>query len=259
MLAKEAVEIRLSGMDKALAELIRISKFVGKNPAWTQGGSGNTSVKTDDGRFMFIKASGTALKDMSAKKGWCKINLRAIREIDDKKLNKLPPKKREIEIAKRLVGCCEDKRKGNHRPSTSSGQAPSIETNLHAFLDKYVIHLHPIMVCAFLITKNGKAELEKLFADAKSAPLWVSYAKPGYSLAKKIGKLTIRYRKRYGRRPQILFLEKHGLFVSAASAKEALKLVEQVINRCESKINASPLRRRLNREKIIAICAAHDI
>ena len=151
--------------------------------------------------------------------------------------------------AERLNACCEDNTKEN-RP-------PSIEANLHIFLDRYVIHLHPISVCAFLISKNGKAELEKLFADVKPAPLWVSYAKPGYCLAKKIGRLTTRYRKRYGHKPQILFLEKHGLFVSAASAKEALKLVEQVISRCETKINAS--RRRLNREKIIAICAAHDI
>jgi len=239
-------------MNKALTELIRISRFVGKDADWTQGGSGNTSVKTRDEQFMFIKASGTALKDMSAKKGWRKINLRKARSIiSDKKIAKLSSQKREAEIAERLVGCCEDKTKGNCKPS--------IEANLHIFLDRYVIHLHPIMVCAFLITKKGKAELAKLFADAKSAPLWVSYAKPGYCLAKKIGKLTIQYRKRYGRGPQILFLEKHGLFVSAASAKEALKLAEQVINRCETKINASPKRRRLNREKIIALCAAHDI
>ena len=29
------------------------------------GGGGNTSVKTEDGRYMYIKASGTALKDMA--------------------------------------------------------------------------------------------------------------------------------------------------------------------------------------------------
>ncbi|PKL46203.1 MAG: hypothetical protein CVV39_07520 [Planctomycetes bacterium HGW-Planctomycetes-1] len=239
-------------MDKALTELIRISKFVGKDTDWTQGGSGNTSVKTADGKFMFIKASGTALKDMTAKKGWRKINLQKARSIiSDKKIAKLSSQKRETEIANRLVGCCEDKIKGNCKPS--------IEANLHIFLDRYVIHLHPIMVCAFLIAKNGKAELEKLFADAKAAPLWVSYAKPGYCLAKKISGLCRKYQKKYKHLPQILFLEKHGLFVSAASAKEALKLVEQVINRCETKINASPRRRRLNREKIIALCAAHDI
>ncbi|MCX5632115.1 MAG: class II aldolase/adducin family protein [Phycisphaerae bacterium] len=231
-----------------LAELIYISRRVGRDPDLTCGASGNTSVKTPDGKYMFIKASGTELKNMSAKKGWCKINLQKVREIvKDKKLSRLSPKKRGLEISRRLTAACQ----GNIKPS--------IESNLHAFLDKYVIHLHPIMVCAFLITKNGKAELEKLFADMKPAPLWVSYAKPGYELAKKVGKLTIQYQKRYGRRPKILFLEKHGLFVCAASAKEALKLVEKVINRCESKINASPLRRRLNREKIIALCAAHDI
>jgi rhamnose utilization protein RhaD (predicted bifunctional aldolase and dehydrogenase) len=122
------------------------------------------------------------------------------------------------------------------------------------------------MVCAFLIAKNGKAELEKLFANVKSAPLWVPYTKPGYPLAKKISKLTIQYRKRYGRGPKILFLEKHGLFVSAKTAKEALKLVEQVINRCEMINPAIVMALRqgsgqagLTKEKIIAICAAHDI
>ena len=86
-------------MNPALIELIKISRIVGKDPSLTQGGSGNTSVKTPDGKSMFIKASGTSLKDMNAKKGWCKINLRAIRKIiKDKKLNKLPSKKREIEI-----------------------------------------------------------------------------------------------------------------------------------------------------------------
>jgi rhamnose utilization protein RhaD (predicted bifunctional aldolase and dehydrogenase) len=225
-------------MNKALAELIKISRFVGKDADWTQDGSGNTSVKTADGKFMYIKASGTALKDMNAKKGWRKMNLQKARRITGDKKS-----------AERLNACCEDKTKEDRRPS--------IEANLHIFLDRYVIHLHPISVCAFLISKNGKAELEKLFADEKAAPLWVSYATPGYCLAKKISGLCRKYQKKYKHLPQILFLERHGLFVSAASAKEALKLVEQVIKRCEAKINVS--RRRLNREKIIAICAAHDI
>ena len=56
--------------DKALTDLIRISNLVGKDPALVQGGGGNTSVKTADGKYMFIKASGTALKDMNATQGW---------------------------------------------------------------------------------------------------------------------------------------------------------------------------------------------
>ena len=44
--------------------MIRISNTVGRIPP-SQGGGGNTSVKTADGRHMYIKASGTALKDMN--------------------------------------------------------------------------------------------------------------------------------------------------------------------------------------------------
>ena len=121
-------------MDKCLSELIKISRKVGRNPLFAQGASGNTSVKTDDGKFMFIKASGTALADMSKNKGWRKIILeKARRIIKDKKLATMSAQKREAQIAKRLLACCQDKIEGNCRPS--------IEANLHVFLDKYVIHI----------------------------------------------------------------------------------------------------------------------
>jgi rhamnose utilization protein RhaD (predicted bifunctional aldolase and dehydrogenase) len=219
-------------MNKSLIELIKISHRVGRDPDLTQGGSGNTSVKpapdqvVGGGKCMFIKASGTALGDMSAKKGWCKINLQKVREIiGDKKLNKLPWQKREIEIARRLLAACEGKK-----------NRPSIETNLHAFLDKYVIHLHPTVAGAFVSSKNGKAELKKLFITEKLPPLWIPYASPGYSLAKQIMNLTGRYRKKHKCLPQILFLEKHGLFISASKPTDALKLVRKVINRCSRKL-----------------------
>ncbi len=221
-------------MDKSLTELIKISRQVGKDPNLTCGASGNTSVKTADGRFMFVKASGTAIKDMSIKKGWCKIDLKKVRGIiKDEKLAKLSVQKREAAIARRLLAACEGNTKINSRPS--------IESNLHAFLDRYVIHLHPVAIGAFINSKNGKTELEKLFAGEKFPLLWVSYANPGYSLAQKIANLTARYRKKYKRLPQVLFLEKHGLFISASTAKKSLQLVRQVIKRCETKVlNPAP-------------------
>jgi rhamnose utilization protein RhaD (predicted bifunctional aldolase and dehydrogenase) len=152
--------------------------------------------------------------------------------------------KREAEIAKRLIACCIDSTKGNCRPS--------IEANLHTFLDKYVIHIHPIAVGAFLNAKNGKAELEKLFANEKFPPLWIGYANPGYSLAKKIINLTGKYQKKYRRLPQILFLEKHGLFVSAAKSGDALGLVSKVIKKCWSKLTCPTVKqiKKPNAEKI---------
>ncbi|MHC4704666.1 MAG: class II aldolase/adducin family protein, partial [Planctomycetota bacterium] len=65
-------------MDKALEDLIRISNVTGKDTTLVQGGGGNTSVKTEDGKYMYIKASGTALKDMTARKGWRRMRLDAV-------------------------------------------------------------------------------------------------------------------------------------------------------------------------------------
>jgi rhamnose utilization protein RhaD (predicted bifunctional aldolase and dehydrogenase) len=232
-------------MDKCLSELIKISRKVGRNPLLAQGASGNTSVKTDDGKFMFIKASGTALADMSKNKGWRKINLEKARGIiKDKKFASMAGQKREAEIAKRLVACCQDNTKGNCRPS--------IEANLHVFLDKYVIHIHPIAVGAFLNAKNGKAELEKLFANEKFPPLWIPYANPGYCLAKKILYLNGKYQKKYRRLPEILFLEKHGLFVSAPKSADGLELVSKVIKKCWNKLTCPSVKqiKKPNAEKI---------
>jgi len=53
-------------MNKSLTDLVRISNAAGKDPSFVQGGGGNTSIKTDDGKFMYIKASGTALKEMNS-------------------------------------------------------------------------------------------------------------------------------------------------------------------------------------------------
>jgi len=46
-------------MDKILSQLIRISNTVGRDSSLVQGGGGNTSVKTRDGKYMYVKTSGT--------------------------------------------------------------------------------------------------------------------------------------------------------------------------------------------------------
>ena len=216
-------------MDKALADLIKISTTTGKNPALIQGGGGNTSVKTDDGKFMYIKASGTALKDMNAKKGWRRLRIDSVLAIlKDKALVAFDTHPRETEVVRRLAVACDD--------YITDGSRPSVEAHLHAFLDKCVIHLHPSAVGAYVNAKNGKAEIEKLFANEKLPPLWVSYTDPGFMLAKKIARLVNSYQARHGKKPAILFLEKHGLFITSKTASGALRLVRSVMKRCNSKL-----------------------
>ena len=165
--------------DKALADLIRISNLVGKDPALVQGGGGNTSVKTADGKYMYIKASGTALKDMNATQGWRRIHLDSVLAIiKDKSITKLQAQTREVEVVNRLLLACDD--------NVTGGARPSVEAHLHGLLDKCVIHLHPSVVSAYLNAKDGKARLEKLFRGEKTQPLWVPYVDPGFTLARTI-------------------------------------------------------------------------
>jgi len=216
-------------MNKVLADLIRISKTTGKDPALVLGGGGNTSVKTPDGKYMYIKASGTALKDMTAQQGWRRLRIEAVLSIlQDKSLPKLDPIKRETEVVNRLLLSCDD--------DVRSGARPSVEAHLHAQLDTHVIHLHPLVVAAYVNAKNGRSKIDKLFAGETKPPLWVPYTDPGYMLAKKIARLVADYEREQGCRPRILFLEKHGLFVTGAGADAALRLVRRVIKRLEESL-----------------------
>ncbi|MGA2679541.1 MAG: class II aldolase/adducin family protein [Sedimentisphaerales bacterium] len=216
-------------MDNALSVLIRISNETGKDPALTQAAGGNTSVKTSDGKYMFIKASGTALKDMNAKRGWRKLRLDKLHGvINDKQLAKLPAARREQEIISRhLTYCCD---------GIASTARPSVEANLHALLDKCVIHLHPLVIGAYVNSKNGRKEITKLFKSEKYPPLWIPYAPPGFPLAIKTSRLITAYQKRYGQKPAIIFLAKHGLFVAAKNAPGAMRLLYKVLDRCENNL-----------------------
>ncbi len=216
-------------MNKALADLIRMSNITGKDPALVLGGGGNTSVKTEDGKHMYIKARGTALKDMNEQRGWRRLRIEPVLAIiQDRSLSKLDAIARENNVVSRLLDACDD--------GLAHGARPSVESHLHALLKSHVIHLHPLVVSAYVNAKNGERELAKLFAGEKFPPLWVPYADPGYMLAKKIAALVEGYVAEHGGKPSILFLEKHGVFVTADSANAALRLVGKVIDLCKSKI-----------------------
>ena len=223
-------------MNRSLADLIRISNTTGKDSTLVSGGGGNTSVKTPDGKYMYIKASGTALKDMSAKLGWRRLRLDAVLSvIEDKSLAKLDPVKREPAVVDRLLLACED--------NVKTAARPSVESHLHAFLERYVIHLHPIVVAAYVNAKNGRAQIDKLFKSEKFPPLWVPYTDPGFMLAKRISKLVQNYQKQYGVKPAVMILEKHGLFVTAQTPDAALRLVRKVIKLCSSKLKPAKPRK----------------
>ncbi|GAJ09601.1 unnamed protein product, partial [marine sediment metagenome] len=143
-------------INRILTELVKISNTVGKDSSLVLGGFGNTSVKTADGKYMYIKASGTALKDMTSRRGWRRIKVDSVLTmLTDKSLSRIDADERETKVTNALLSACDDKSK--------AGRRPSIESGFHSILDRCVIHLHPAAVLAYACAKNGRAELQKLF------------------------------------------------------------------------------------------------
>lgn len=212
-------------MDQQLQSFIAISRLVGEDTRLVQGGGGNTSVKTADGQYMYVKASGTALRDVSETRGWRRLRVKDVSgTIGDESLMHLETNARDARVTTLLDLSCDDDCDPNSRPS--------VETNVHAMLDICAIHVHPLAVGAFVSARNGKAVLQDLFKDEEFPPIYVPCADPGYPLAVKVAGLLKRYEKIYGCKPSIMFLDKHGLFVHAATPDAAADLMKRVVQRC---------------------------
>ena len=236
--------------DRVLAELVRISNLTGADSSLVLGTFGNTSAKTADDRGIYIKASGTALKDMTCEAGWRRLKVDSVLAIlKDKSLAGADAAERQTEVANKLLSACDDDVRANIKPS--------IEACFHSILDRYVIHLHPAAVLAYACARNGRAELEKLFRNEELPIVWVPYADIGYTLARKIRKLTCNYKSRYNRAPAIMFLQNHGLLVTASNSNTALRLVRKAVSICSSKLKRPrPVKIKTPDDKVIAEAAS---
>ena len=219
----------------ALEELMHVSHAVGGQTRFVQAGGGNTSVKAADGTLMFIKASGTPLAEMDARRGWVLVETGTLRELFDKReLLSKPASAREAEVA-RILG----------RSVVAPAEArPSVEAPLHALLGRVVIHTHPPAVNALTCNKRSRELLEKLWRKDEEQPLWVPYTDPGVMLAFRVRELIEKYRRRHGRLPRIILLENHGLICSADRATEALQLHLSVIDRIERSFSKAAMQAR---------------
>ena len=178
---------------------------------------------------MYVKTAGIQLKDMTSGKGWRKVDLDLVRGIfTDKTFAAFDELEGERRMPAYLKGCCVDRAK--------SSAAPSSETPFHALLPKYTAHLHPLALTPYICSKNGKKALERLFSSEQSPPLWIPYALGGYSVGKKIRWHVARYEGRYGKPPWGLFLQNHGLTVTAENSKVLLTRVHSVIKKCRQNL-----------------------
>ena len=202
-------------MTREIEGLILVSHAIGSNTLLVQAGGGNTSVKSRDGRSMFIKASGTTLAAMTENDGWVEVDSSRIRALfREPDLIDLPDEKRE----KRVWRIMEES-----VLSSSSGR-PSVETPFHTLLGKVVIHSHPVPANAVTCNPAGEGILENLTKPGEPRPLWVPYVKPGFTLAFSLAGHITEYETIHGRIPQTIFLQNHGFICTAVTPQRCLSI-----------------------------------
>jgi len=202
-----------------LENFISMSKYAGERFDIVQAGGGNSSVKYDDGS-MLIKASGFSLSEITNEKGYVRLDNKKVNAVlsNPDLLEIADKRKREKASSDLIAGCILD----------STGK-PSIETFLHSLLAKYTLHTHPIAVNIITILKDWKEILKGIFPSA----VFVGYKTPGIELALELQKELNVFRKNNDNLPQILFLQNHGLIVSAKSYEEVTLLNESVLEKLE--------------------------
>lgn len=184
-----------------LQTLVTISRQLGSEVGYIQGGGGNTSLKVTDDE-MYIKASGRSLAEVDAEHGFLAVNWRKV---------------------KAGLSTCETEEAYSELLAESSFSAdktvrPSIETGFHALLGRCVVHSHSVWSNILNCSEEGQAIVSKLFPNA----LWIEYETPGLHLTKAI-------MARVGEpEQQILFLQNHGLIVWADDERKAWILHQSV-------------------------------
>ena len=191
-------------MNNKIQDLIDISRYYGANIEYVIAGGGNTSYKNND--FLWIKASGVALANISAE-GFVCMDRQKLKIISEKKYS-THAAKRESEVKEDLLQAIVE----------NSGLRPSVETSLHELINfPFVIHTHPTLVNALLCSKQARKKAFELFGEDI---LFIPYIDPGYILFKYVEESLNTYRKQKAKDPKIILLENHGIFVSGESIEE---------------------------------------
>lgn len=199
---------------------VKMSKYAGMREDLVQAGGGNSSFKLDNER-MVIKASGYQLAELTADEGYATVNYQKIREafLNCDHLDSMDDAESKLILKKAFI----------------DGKRPSIETFLHAISGIYTLHTHPTVVNVLTCRVGGMERLSEIFPEA----LIVPYATPGVELAKAYFN---SYKEKVREKNQIfdiVFLQNHGLVVSADTADEVIKKTEDITKKLERELNCS--------------------
>ena len=208
-----------------LNEYVRMSVTAGSRPDYVQGGGGNTSCKLDD-RQMAIKASGFRLDQIRVDQAYAVLDYQNLRDF----YGRSDP-----------AGFADVEKEGSAQARSAiisidglPQLRPSVEVGFHSLLDTYVMHTHPVYAnlvtcCAEGKTMAGQA-LAGLLAETGESMAFVPYINPGTQLTFAIDKARREEaaKNSSGRLPRIIFMQNHGLIITADDVDTCLRLQDRV-------------------------------
>ncbi|MDI1443963.1 bifunctional aldolase/short-chain dehydrogenase [Polyangium sp. 6x1] len=203
-----------------LALRVYTSRLLGQDPDLVLHGGGNTSVKTrvtelvgDTTDVLYVKGSGWDLGAIEPE-GFPACRLAQLR-----RLCELPSMTDEQMVSLLRSHMLEP-----------SAPTPSVEALLHAYLPfKFIDHTHADAVLAIVDQPNSNQLVREVFGDRV---LFIPYVMPGFALAKKVADLW-RALTRAGREPNVMILDKHGIFTWGESAMESYERMIANVTRAE--------------------------
>ena len=211
-----------------LDQLRKLSARVGADPLLVQAAGGNTSLKNDG--VMWIKASGTWLKDAEARDIFVPLDHAAI-----------------LEGLAQKDPACENCVAFVRTDLNATGLRPSIETTVHALMpQRVVVHVHCVNTIAWAIRADGEQRLAERLKDFNWA--FIPYARPGLQLAD-----AISARMRPG--VDVLVLGNHGLVVAANTVAETEALLDRVVTAVNRPVRAASV---VDHAALDRLCAGTD-
>ncbi|MBR5380783.1 MAG: class II aldolase [Clostridia bacterium] len=204
-----------------LSPLIYFSRLYGANAELVTCGGGNTSMKENG--LMYVKGSGTALKD-AVTDTFVGMDMRRLLGILDEEY----PADDAAREAKFVHDCALAKLPGEE------SKRPSVEALLHAlFPQRFVLHLHPALVNGLTCSQNGESECRRLFGDSV---VWVPACKPGYTLAKIMKDVF----DASARPIKTVLLENHGVFFGADTVEDLAVHLNGMLNALNACVKEKP-------------------
>lgn len=204
-------------------QLIKLSRFYGRDSRYVIAGGGNTSYKNAE--KLWVKASGSALATITEDGIACMD--RALLNVISTKTYSSDPTVREEQVKNDLAAA-----------NLTKSRRPSVETSMHNAMGyAFVIHLHPTLVNGLMCSRDAEAALKRLFGDTV---LYIPYTDPGYVLFKAVEEAIQAHKARHGEEPNTIWLQNHGIFVGGDTPEAVKATYDHVFATLEHAI-ATPL------------------